>query len=85
MSRTDVGALAGSTALDTHSRRAEFWQGINATFPLVVGAAPFDLYRWDGESDAFMAAGEGLVHLGRFRAPESRGSDIRSSGGFPAV
>lgn len=29
--------------IDVHSRRSEFWQGVKATFPLVVGAAPFGL------------------------------------------
>ena len=34
------------------------------------GTAPFRLYKWDGESDAFMEAGEGLELIGSFMAPD---------------
>ena len=37
MSSTEVGALATSKPVNVHARRAEFWGGVKATFPLVVG------------------------------------------------
>jgi 4-azaleucine resistance transporter AzlC len=30
-------------AMDSHSRRSEFWRGARDTFPLIVGAAPFGI------------------------------------------
>ena len=43
MSSSEVGALTTSEPVDIHSRRAEFWDGVKATFPLVVGATPFGI------------------------------------------
>lgn len=34
------------------------------------GSAPFELYRWDGQSDSFMRAEGGLTRIGRFEAPD---------------
>lgn len=35
--------MNGQQATTGHSRQAEFWQGVKATFPLVVGATPFGI------------------------------------------
>jgi len=33
----------GELSAATHTRRSEFWRGVRATFPLVVGAIPFGI------------------------------------------
>lgn len=44
MSNLEIqGLTAGAKPDVLHSRRAEFWHGVRATFPLVVGAIPFGI------------------------------------------
>ncbi len=40
------------------------------------GSAPFGLWKWDGESDAFMDPGPGLEKIGEIVAPEGKAEAI---------